>query len=88
MKARLNYAKTAAGVYDAMDALDRYLQDCGLERSLLLLTQLYGIVATLVWSLGVTFVLLKVVSAFVPLRVSLQQELEGLDISQHGEALQ
>jgi ammonia channel protein AmtB len=24
----------------------------------------------------------------VPLRVSLQQELEGLDISQHGEALQ
>jgi ammonium transporter, Amt family len=28
------------------------------------------------------------VGAFVPLRVSQQQELEGLDISQHGEALQ
>ena len=41
-----------------------------------------------VWSGGVTYVLLKLVSAFVPLRVSLQQELEGLDISQHGEALQ
>src|SRR3954465_8933355 len=52
------------------------------------LIQLYGIAATLVWSGGVTFVLLKLVSAFVPLRVSLQQELEGLDISQHGEALQ
>ncbi|MET3842296.1 Amt family ammonium transporter [Bradyrhizobium sp. OAE829] len=51
-------------------------------------TQLYGIGVTLVWSGGVTFVLLKLVSAFVPLRVSLQQELEGLDISQHGEALQ
>ena len=37
---------------------------------------------------NVTFVLLKVVGVFVPLRVSLQQELEGLDISQHGEALQ
>jgi Amt family ammonium transporter len=37
---------------------------------------------------GVTFVLLKLVGAFVPLRVSQQQELEGLDISQHGEALQ
>jgi Amt family ammonium transporter len=36
----------------------------------------------------VTYVLLKLVSVFVPLRVSLQQELEGLDISQHGEALQ
>ena len=52
------------------------------------LIQLYGIAATLVWSGGVTYALLKLVSAFVPLRVSLQQELEGLDISQHGEALQ
>jgi ammonium transporter, Amt family len=53
-----------------------------------LLTQLYGVAVTLVWSSGVTYALLKLVSAFVPLRVSLQQELEGLDISQHGEALQ
>src|SRR5436305_4298348 len=52
------------------------------------LIQLYGIAVTLVWSGGVTYVLLKLVSAFVPLRVSLQRELEGLDISQHGEALQ
>jgi ammonium transporter, Amt family len=52
------------------------------------LIQLYGIAVTLVWSGGITYVLLKLVSVFVPLRVSLQQELEGLDISQHGEALQ
>jgi Amt family ammonium transporter len=54
----------------------------------LLLIQLYGAAITLVWSAGGTFVLLKLVSAFVPLRVSREQELEGLDISQHGEALQ
>jgi Amt family ammonium transporter len=53
-----------------------------------LLLQLYGVAVTLVWSGGVTFILLKMVGAFVPLRVSQQQELEGLDISQHGEALQ
>ena len=53
-----------------------------------LLIQFYGVAVTLVWSGGVTFILLKLVGAFVPLRVSLQQELEGLDISQHGEALQ
>jgi Amt family ammonium transporter len=53
-----------------------------------LLLQLYGVAVTLAWSGGVTFVLLKAVGAFVPLRVSQQQELEGLDISQHGEALQ
>ena len=31
---------------------------------------------------------LRLVGLFVPIRVSMQQELEGLDISQHGEALQ
>jgi Amt family ammonium transporter len=53
-----------------------------------LLLQLYGVAVTLAWSGGVTFILLKAAGAFVPLRVSQQQELEGLDISQHGEALQ
>jgi ammonium transporter, Amt family len=53
-----------------------------------LLIQFYGVAVTLVWSAGMTFVLLKLVSAFVPLRVSREHELEGLDISQHGEALQ
>ena len=53
-----------------------------------LLFQLYGVVVTLVWSAGVTYALLKLVSLFVPLRVSREHELEGLDISQHGEALQ
>ncbi|AUC99411.1 ammonia channel protein [Bradyrhizobium sp. SK17] len=53
-----------------------------------LLIQLYGVIVTALWCGVVTFVLLKLVSAFVPLRVSTQQELEGLDISQHGEALQ
>jgi Amt family ammonium transporter len=54
----------------------------------LLVLQLYGIAVTLAWSAGMTYVLLKLVGAFVPLRVSREQELEGLDISQHGEALQ
>lgn len=40
MKARLNYGKVAPGVYDAMDALDQYLQKCGLETPLVLLIQL------------------------------------------------
>ena len=40
MKPRLNYAKTAPGVYDAMDALDQYLAGCGLEQSLLHLVRL------------------------------------------------
>lgn len=53
-----------------------------------LLLQGYGVVVTLLWSAGMTFVLLKIVGGFVPLRVSRDHELEGLDITQHGEALQ
>ena len=40
MKTRLNYARVAPGVYDAMDALDRYLAQCGLEEALLHLVRL------------------------------------------------
>src|SRR5712691_5859334 len=52
------------------------------------LIQLYGVVATLIWSGVLTYVLLKVIAFLVPLRVSQQQEIEGLDITQHVEALQ
>jgi ammonium transporter, Amt family len=54
----------------------------------LLLIQLFGVLVTLAWSGGVTYLLLKLVGAIVPLRLSREQELEGLGISQHGEALQ
>src|SRR6202521_5894022 len=40
MKPRFSYARVAPGTFDAMDGLDRYLQQCGLEKSLLLLVQL------------------------------------------------
>ena len=52
------------------------------------LIQLYGIAVTLAWSAAATFVLLKAISAFIPLRVGKQSETEGLDVTQHGEALQ
>jgi Amt family ammonium transporter len=52
------------------------------------LVQLYGVVATLVWSGIVTFVLLKVIGFFLPLRVREEDERIGLDVSLHGESLQ
>jgi ammonium transporter, Amt family len=50
--------------------------------------QLYGIIVTLVWSGALTFVILKVIGALVPLRVRQEDEVMGLDVSLHGEALQ
>jgi ammonium transporter, Amt family len=47
--------------------------------------QALGIGATIVWCGGVTFIILKVVGAMVGLRVSEEQETEGLDLAQHGE---
>jgi ammonium transporter, Amt family len=53
-----------------------------------LLYQVYGIVAVAVWSGVGTVILLKIIEFMVPLRVSKQSEIEGLDVTQHGEALQ
>jgi Amt family ammonium transporter len=52
------------------------------------LIQLYGIAATTAWSAGATFILLKLIDLVVPLRVTKQSEIEGLDVTLHGEALQ
>jgi Amt family ammonium transporter len=51
-------------------------------------TQLYGIAVTLVWSGAMTFIILKVIGALVGLRVRQEDEVMGLDVSLHGEALQ
>jgi Amt family ammonium transporter len=52
------------------------------------LAQIYGVVITALWSGILTLVILKAVSAWVPLRVKEEDEVMGLDVSQHGEALQ
>ncbi|HXN04238.1 MAG TPA: hypothetical protein VN895_05340, partial [Candidatus Acidoferrum sp.] len=49
------------------------------------LIQLAAIGAAWGWAAVGTFVILKVVNIFVPLRVQEEEELLGLDISQHGE---
>jgi Amt family ammonium transporter len=48
-------------------------------------TQLIGVAATVAWTVIVTFAILKVVDVVVGLRVSEEDETDGLDISQHEE---
>jgi Amt family ammonium transporter len=52
------------------------------------LAQFYGVVVTALWSGILTLIILKAVGALVPLRVKQEDEVMGLDVSQHGEALQ
>ncbi len=47
--------------------------------------QAVGVIATLVWSAVVSYIIIKVVAAVVGLSVGEDEELEGLDITVHGE---
>ena len=50
--------------------------------------QVYGVLATIVWSAVATFVILMVLKLIIGIRVSEGAEVEGLDVALHGESLQ
>ncbi len=50
-------------------------------------TQFYGILATMIYCAVATFILLKIVGAVIGLRVAKDNEREGLDIALHGESV-
>jgi Amt family ammonium transporter len=58
----------------------------GAEGSVLL--QLKGVAATLVWSFVWSIIILKLIDLTIGLRVTADDEREGLDITQHGESLE
>ena len=58
----------------------------GADGSVLL--QLRGVIATLVWSFVMSMIILKVIDLTIGLRVTPDEEREGLDISQHGESIE
>ena len=47
--------------------------------------QLKAVVLTVVWTTVFTYLILKITSFIVPLRVDEQEEIEGLDLRSHGE---
>lgn len=49
-----------------------------------LLVQLIGVVAALVWTFSVAFIMFKLIDATIGLRVSEDEEMEGLDFGEHG----
>ena len=50
--------------------------------------QVYGIAVTIVYCAVASFILLKVIDVVIGLRVDDEAETEGLDLQQHGEAVQ
>jgi Amt family ammonium transporter len=52
------------------------------------LTQLWGVGTTLIYGFVMSFIILKVIDLTIGLRVSVDEEREGLDITQHGESIE
>ena len=52
------------------------------------LTQLWGVATTLIYGFVMSFIILKVIDMTMGLRVTEEQEREGLDISLHGERVE
>ncbi len=52
------------------------------------ITQIFGVGVTVVYGLIMTFIILKVIDMVVGLRVSEEEEREGLDVSLHGERVE
>jgi Amt family ammonium transporter len=76
----VNPALGGSGVYDyAADAVAAY------SFSGQMTSQLWGILLTIVWSGVVSLVALYIIKATIGLRVSEQEEREGLDVTTHGE---
>jgi Amt family ammonium transporter len=58
----------------------------GLDASVL--TQLKGVAVTVIYGFAASFVILKAIDMTIGLRVTEEQEREGLDISLHGESIE
>jgi Amt family ammonium transporter len=57
----------------------------GMDLSRQLVAQLLGVLTAIVWSAGWTFALVKIVGAVCGIRVSAEEENDGLDLATHGE---
>jgi len=74
----------ATGIFadSAVNSLGKGLLDGNANQ---LLVQAIGAGTTILYSVVVTFILLKIIDATVGLRVSLDDETQGLDVTQHSE---
>jgi len=71
------FASSSLGIFSG--------QGDGQPMSEQVVTQLIGVGSVGVYTAVLTYVLLKVIDALVGLRVSEEEETEGLDINQHNE---
>jgi Amt family ammonium transporter len=65
---------------------DLAILDTGLSRIAQIGIQFLGILSISAWSIGVSYLLLRLVNRYVPLRVSAEAEIIGMNVSEHNSA--
>ena len=77
----------AAGVWGTLAVAlfgDLTLLGTGLTRFEQLIAQLEGILVAALWGFGLTWILLRSINRFWPMRVTAEAERQGLNIAEHG----
>ncbi len=77
-------AVSVHGVCGAWGTLAAGLFNIGGFTAKIITTQLIGIGAAFLWAFGVAFILFKIIDLTIGLRVSEEEEMIGVDISEHG----
>ena len=77
-------AVSVHGVCGAWGTLAAGLFNIGGFTAKIIITQLIGIGAAFIWAFGAAFILFKLIDLTVGLRVSEEEEIEGLDYGEHG----
>lgn len=77
-------AVSVHGVCGAWGTIAAGLFNAGGLSGAQVLTQVIGVFAAFVWSFGCGWVLFKILSLTIGLRVSEEDEIDGLDLSEHG----
>ena len=73
------FASASLGVFSGQGYAE------GMDMASQLTVQVTGVIATFVYTVIATFIILKLVDVLLGLRVSTDEETEGLDINQHNE---
>ncbi|MEA3546381.1 MAG: ammonium transporter, partial [Thermodesulfobacteriota bacterium] len=77
-------AVSVHGVNGAWGTLAAGLFNMGGTSGTIIMTQLIGIGACFVWAFGMAFIIFKVIDMTVGLRASKEDEMMGVDVSEHG----
>jgi len=76
-------AVSVHGVCGAWGTLAAGLFNMGGTTGAIILTQVIGIVAAFIWAFGTAFILFKLISMTIGLRISEEEEMIGVDIGEH-----